>query len=940
MFGYSYGRLGLIALWSFVALVFSTPVARAQSTFATVTGSVQDASGAVLPGATVTATNEQTGLQRSVVTGERGAYRLTELPPGRYSLKVELSAFATQERKGLTLALGAVVTQPFTMELSTVQEAITVTAASPLVDTSSVALGTSISPQEVDDLPITGRKFIELALLAPGAAPNVSEGSTQSDSISFGGFGEAFKSLWLEGVDINDEVTGGGSGLSNAARHTFSQESVEEFQVIANQYSVEFGRSATGVINILTKSGTNQSTGRAYYFLRDDSFDKPNAFATGEVPFRQQQYGITYGGPLKRDKMHIFATYERQASDEVATVDIPAFLMPIVTDNRTEVPRLQRTHNLFAKITTSLTSNHFLSWINMYGRQHSDNLDVGATVAGDGGDNERAYDIYSAASLTSVFSNNFTNVLRVAYSDYVKDRVPSGPLGPRVQFPSFQYGQATNFPQDRDQSNIIIAATMNYHRETAGLGTHDLKWGGEANLSRGRNFINNAFNGQYVFLQDRLPVPGDPSTYPTTYTLRVGDTDLNRPIDNYAFFIEDGWRIGRGVTLSLGLRYDVEILGGDFNGEPVPTDIPYDQFVYRFVAGDLRGTNYRAVPRDYNNIGPRMGIAWDPAGNGRTVIRGGAGYFYDSTSSTTHGGNIRLWPGGRIQTFANDVRVTGIPNLAFPNLPDPSTLRSQGSGNVSVPNATSEYPLAQQFNAGAQRQIGNGTALSGDFIYMHGLNFSRTVNLNARLPNGQYPMFSDGLIVNLADYGNRLKSRQFQLRLDQRFGTTLTMRGSYTWAKTETFASSPVDKRNLDADWGYAANDVRHRFVLSTVGRLALGIQYGLIVSASSAAPYNITTGVDSNGDRDVNERPLDASGNMVPPFSGRGDGFFRTDLRVTKLFAISGTRKVEVLWEMFNLFNTDNFGNYDGNMRSTRFGQPRFAFAPFQGQLGLRVDF
>jgi hypothetical protein len=933
-----YRRFGGAVLFV-VALTLSS-TAFGQSTFATVTGTVEDSSGGVLPGTTITVTNQQTGLQRTSVTGERGAYRITELPPGRYTVRAELAGFATQEQRELQLALGAAATLSFKLEVSALEESVTVSAAAPLVEVTRSSVGTSISPEEVDDLPITGRKFIELALLAPGAAPNVAEGNTQSDSISFGGFGEAFKSLWLEGVDINDEVTGGGSGLSNAARHTFSQESVAEFQVIANQYSVEFGRSATGVINILTKSGTNDHSSRGYFFFRDDSFDKKNYFATGEVPFQQQQYGFTYGGPLQQDRMFIFATYERGSSDEVVTVDIPDFVKPIVTDPRTELPRTQRSHNFFAKLTRTLSPSHYLSWVNMYGRQHSDNLDVGASISGDGGDNERAYDFFSTGNITSVFSNNFTNVLRLAYSTYVKDRIPSGGLSPRVIFPSFQYGQATNFPQDRDQGNFIVASTMTYHKETSNLGVHEFKWGAESNFSWGRNFINNAFNGQYQFLTDRIPVPGQPATYPTVFTLRTGDTDLNRPIDNYAFFVEDMWRVTKGLTLSMGLRYDVEILKGDFNGETVPTDIPYDQFVRRFVAGDLRGTNYRAIPRDYNNFGPRIGLAWDPAGNGRMVIRGGAGLFYDSTSSTTHGGNIRLWPGGRVTTYANDVRVTGVANTFFPNIPDIALLQSQGSGNVSVPNATSEYPLAQQFNLGVQKQFGRGTSVAVDGIYMHGLNFSRTINLNARLPNGQYPMFSDGLIVNLADYGNRLDSTQFQFKFDQRFGADLTLRTSYTWAESKTFNSPPVDTRNMDADWGYAANDVRHRFVLSAVGRMFWGLQYGAILTASSAAPYNITTGVDSNGDRQVNERPLNADGSMQAPFSGRGDNFSRVDLRVSKIFVFRGERRVELLWEMFNLLDTVNFGGYDGNQRSTRFAQPRFAGAPFQGQLGIRLDF
>jgi hypothetical protein len=324
-------------------------VAFAQSTNATLDGTIKDGQGGVLPGATVMVTNESTGLTRSVTTGERGSYRISELPPGRYTVRVEMPAFSVVERQGVTLVLGGNLTLNLDLQLASVQESVTVSGQAPLLETSEKSLETNISPAEVDDLPVKGRQFVDLALLAPGVTVDTASANSATDSISFGGFNEQFKSLWLEGIDINDEVTGGGSGLSNASRHTFSQESVQEFQIVANQYSVEFGRSGSGVINILTKSGSNRTGGRGYYFLRDDAFDKPNAFATGKVPFRQQQFGGTLGGPIVKDRVHYFASYERQIYDDVVTVNVPAFVVPLMSDPRTEVPRPLRQHNLFGK---------------------------------------------------------------------------------------------------------------------------------------------------------------------------------------------------------------------------------------------------------------------------------------------------------------------------------------------------------------------------------------------------------------------------------------------------------------------------------------------------------------------------------------------------------------------------------------------------------------
>jgi hypothetical protein len=790
----------------------------------------------------------------------------------------------------------------------------------------------------VDSLPVKGRQFVDLALLAPGVTVDTASANSATDSISFGGFNEQFKSLWLEGIDINDEVTGGGSGLSNASRHTFSLESVQEFQIVANQYSVEFGRSGSGVINILTKSGTNRVGGRGYYFLRDDAFDKPNAFASGKVPFRQQQFGATIGGPVVQDRVHYFASYERQIYDDVVTVNVPEFVLPVMTDPRTEVPRPLRQHNFFGKLTATLSPRHYLSATGMYGNQDRQAQDLGGNVAGDGGFNEKAHDVYLAGAVTSVFTNNVTNQMRLAYSDAVKDRFPSGEPGPRIIFPSISFGQATNFPQTREQINYIVMNTTNYHVEGGG-GTHDFKGGFEINVSRGPRTINTAFNGEFLFTQDRLPVPGVPSSYPARYRTATGTGALDRDVDMYAFFLEDNWRVRPGLTLSAGVRYDRQFLRGDLDGEPVPTDMPAEEFWARFVDGDLSGRNWIAYPNDKNNLGPRIGFAWDPRNDGRTVVRGGYGVFFDQIWTNDTGNVVQNYPNVFTRQLANDARVTGIANTFFPGTPPLTLLSATGSTSVQVPNPGAESPSTQQSSLGFQRQIGAQTSVSADYIHVLGLHFRRAYNANARRADGTFPLLPAGTVITVGDYGNRIKSDQLQLKFERSMANGFSLRTSYTYMKVFQFLETAVDKANLNADWGPAPNDTRHRVVVSSVYRLPFEIQLGTVLTAMSAPPYNITTGVDSNGDRDINERPIE-NGTMIPPFSARGDNYFSLDLRTSRSFGLGGNRRLEVLWEMFNLTNHTNYGGYDGNMRSSFFGQPRFALPPFQGQLGIRLDF
>ncbi len=927
-------RPGLAA--AFLILMMGTS-AFAQSTYSTVIGTVADEQGAIIPGAAITVTNEETGLTRTGVTGERGLYRVGNLPPGRYSVKAELEGFTAQEQTGVVLAMGSEISVNFRMQLGGLRETVTVSAQSAMVESTQKVLETTVSPQEIDSLPLKTRNFTDLALLAPGVGVDTGSANSNTDSISFGGFNERYKSLWLEGVDINDDVTRGGTTQSNAGRHNFSQESIQEFQVLANQYSAEFGRSGSGVINILTKSGTNDYRGRAFYFLRDEAFDKPNAMASGEVPFRTQQYGTTFGGPVVKDRVHFFTTVERATNDDVVTIAVPAFALPMMLDPRTERPRVYRYGNVFGKLTASLSPRHYLAVNTLYEKFSRVAQNMGGTVAGDAGFDEEGYSAFVNPTLTSIFTDRLSNQVRFAYSSAVRDRVPSGPLGPSVSMPGFRFGQATNYPQSRNQYNYILMDTLSY-RLADKWGDHDLKTGFEINKSDGPRTINLTFNGSYTFLRAVTFNPADPTTYPTTFQMRVGDDALARDVMMYAAFVEDQWRIRSDLTIALGLRYDLQLLRGDLQGEPLP-DIPSEELWRRFVIGDLKGINFQAYPNDMKNIAPRIGMAWSPGGDGRTVVRAGAGIFFDTIWTNDTGNVVQNYPDVFVKTYANDVRVTGIPNSYFPNIPPLDILSPLGSSSVDLMNPGAVNPRTHQFSLGGQRQVTNTMALSVDGVYTLGLHFPRDWNVNARQADGTYPIEPKGTIMWVQDFGNRYRTTQVQTRLDRR-ARDLTFRVAYTWMKAEGFLTGPVNAYDRNADWGPTPNDVRHRVVFSSSYRVPrIDVLVGGIVTGSSAPPYNITTGRDDNLDRTTNDRPIE-NGAMIEPYSARGANYFNVDLRLSKLFSFGGNRRLEVLWEMFNVTNRVNYGGYVGNMRSTNFGKPTYAMPPFQAQFGLRFDF
>ncbi len=629
-------------------------------------------------------------------------------------------------------------------------------------------------------------------------------------------------------------------------------------------------------------------------------------------------------------------------------VSIRDYVSSLGYDARADIPITTSEHNLFAKGTYLVSQNHTANATYMYDHRDLTNQQTGGNSAGDHGYDDKRRAWFLVGNLTSVLRSNLVNELRLSASHQALDRVlPAGSTSrPEIRFPTVQFGRASNVPQGRSQDNYIVtnATSVNY----VAKGTHDLKFGFEANIVPTTSTINQSFNGLFEFLQDRPVVAGDPTSLPFRFTqgveLRGELAALTRDVNIYSAFVNNQWRPANNLTINLGLRYDWQLWRGDLNGQDIPDDVPIEEFWVRQITGDLRGQNFKPVPNDMNNLAPRLGVTWDPGSDGRTVVRAGYGIYYDQINTTTMRGVVAGYPGFITTQIANDARSgLQIPNDFFPNLPTRTFPESAGTA-FNVASDSAESPYTHQMTAGATHQLGTNYAVSFDYVYMRGDSFPITRNVNARQDNNLFPLILSGTRLLLYADEAKMRIHQAQFRLQKRFASRLGFLVGYTLGSAMTVANggTPSNHYDLDFDWGPTANDVRHRFVTNVIYELPWQFQAGLIVTANSAPPYNITLGTDANRDGDNFDRPEGVEYN-----EGRGDSFFQTDLRLSKKVTF-GRFTGEVLWEMFNLFNTVNFNNYNGNMssaqgvtatgRPTGFGQPRQAFESVPGAAGVQA--
>jgi hypothetical protein len=928
--------------------------ARAQSGTAALSGTVTDADGAILPGAEVTVVQKETGYSRTVITGGDGGFLFPSLPPADYDVTVRLQGFATLTSEKVTLNVATTRKLDLTMQVAAVEQTIVVTAEAPLMPTTA-AIGTVVSQEELENLPLNGRQFANLGVLAPGTSLAYNTDPTKPGQLTVqlnGGIGRNVNYV-VDGGDNTDDTIGG-------ALQNFSLTSVQEFNIQTAQYKAEYGRSSGGVLSVVTKTGTNQLHGEGYGFFRSDSLnaktETEKQAGIDKQAYDRKQYGFSLGGPIVKDKAHFFATYERVDRETNYAVDTGG-LFP--TYDGTVVPLPFQDDLVSAKLTYNASASQFLQV--RYGYQkNSDKYGASPLAAPNGiGTVANRYESILAGHTASI-GNNSLNEFVFQYTTFANN-ISADSNEPLIYYPSgFHTGQNLNTPQSTYQTKYQFKDDFSYSTELWGT-RHDIKFGvNYVHEPELKGDFSTGLAGQYTAMEDAI---GSPITLIQQYGGFFGQST---PMDLYSGYVQDDWFITDRLTLNIGLRYDYwDYYNVDQRTNTIWQTLheqrQYDEsYLQDFWSDD------GILDDDTNNVGPRIGFAWDITGEGRHTIRGGYGTFYDFPYVNA----TILFPAGQVQsdyglTYQNyDENGIRNPDGSFfqPGDPLPPNQGGELSGDDEVASPTLATPYSDQWNLGWAWRATEFMAVTVDLVSIdyHDIPFRFRINVND--PDTGEPRFPDFGLFRLWYGGGRASYDAVNLGVRIR-RPKYEIQGFYTYSEAEGNVLAGADEFRLtdtqvqadvggtrllrdqsinpldplcDECFGPLSTDAAHRLTLGGLWRAPWGLIVSGMFRYRSALPYMEHANEDLNGDgSNMDLRP------GVPHVnSGRGFDFKQFDLRLSKEFTVSGSFGFEVIAEVFNLFNSTN------PARPNRYGEASvYAGDPLQGeqqlgQLGLRLFF
>ena len=929
-----------------------TNTALAQQGTADLRGRVVDQQGAVLPGVTIVVRHQESGLFREAVSSVDGTFLMSGMTPGVYEITAELAGFRPYSQRDVRLEVGRATQTELRLEVGGLTEAITVSAEAPLVDTTSQEIGGRISSQEFIDTPSMNRNFAGYLGMLPGVVATISSTTFGADSISVAGQNVRNVNYTMDGSNNNDTFNGGNGG----AQARVPVEAVQEFQLLTGQFDAEYGMASGGVVNSVSKQGTNALHGSAFGFFQNEKLQAMEYFAKreglDEAEAQQQQWGGTLGGPIIRDKAHYFASVERVILDSA------------VTTNVASRPDLNRTDSESTRVwNTFVRADHQLNSANTYGvrwlretspqplqiqstnhtpSRHEAETDVDWTLVG---------------NLSSVIGSTRVNTFRVSA---VKEDVFFGNptfntnghnqkvLAPLLDHPSFEDGQSARASRRLD---VAYGADNVFAWFLPGRGgDHDMKFGINYLYSTLGSENYGTQNGEFDFNSDLPFDRNNPRTYPERLSIRVpGPVDTFMKGHFVGMFAQDRWKIRNNFTLNLGVRYDFEIIPTANQDNPL---------------FEGRSEEY---PKDMNNIAPRLGFSWALDEDAQSALRGGFGIFYQRTSytfltNTFSNGRfsdsfVVQFPTNGVDRGPRNGRLPTDPFLLNGPVVDhaaidaqfPPGTRVRNGGTVVFDNPDRKNAWARQYSLGYERQLGSTLGVSVDFIRSEQRDQYVDLELNpltraSTIVAQASPVRVNPLVGSVGEWAASVQTtvnaayinyHSIQVSATKRQSNGWQARVSYAYSRAkgttptgQSVASDSqfLDDLRLDREYGPASTDRPHILTISTsydVPRTG-GLKVSAVFSARSGTTFSLRdTSVDHDRNGFTGNEYLPAgsytmtTGDEEFTFEyaggrngGRGPSYRRLDTRAGYRFRFGGDKTLDLFLDVFNVLDTANFGN------------------------------
>jgi outer membrane receptor protein involved in Fe transport len=938
-----------------VALALTPQLLWAQSNVATgqVFGTATDPDGGTVPGVSIQARNAATGFTRSAVTDASGFFRIDLLPSGTYEIRSDLEGFRSEIMRGVMVSLGSTVRVDIAMNLSAVEEEIVVTARSPVVETTNPSMSSSVSDEAIANLPLQGRDFSDFVLLTPGSVPgDVDQVLDGRNGINVGA--RAIQNSFnIDGSNSQSSFFGEERGGTRPP-FTFSQSAIKEMQVLKTPYNLQYSASGA-VINAITKSGTNDLHGEVFGYLTNDSLTAEDALGRKETS-EQLQYGFALGGPLKRDKLHFFTSLDTQdfetphftqwggfpAGREAEWEALTGLDYEAETSN---YPVTNDALVILLKLDWQLGENHLFTGRYNYSDQEGVNLTSSFNDVGLSNNGLEANSFNSLVfTLNSVLSDSAFNEAFVQYATEERPRAPNNTSLPETQIRGFRgtFGNTQFHPSNLDEERWQLVDNLTYY-----AGNHTLKGGINFDLVTFDNYFPRYASGVYQFTTwDDLLDGATPRSFDQSFS----DFDWRVKFDTsfYALYLQDDWRTSPNLTITYGLRYDYQD-----NQQPQETNPLWPET--------------GRIPNDSDNISLRAGFAWDVNGDGKSVLRGGFGRFYDFTPTI-------LTSTARLSNGVRTVRISQRCSSGDACPDYPGLFGSQGDleasiGDIFFMDPNFENSETDQVSLGYERQVGGDFSVGVDVIYYetNQLQFKQDQNIyqtGELTPDGR-PMYDDGINPNfdqIVMYTSQGWAEYLAvvLKAHKRFSNNWFFDASYTWSdakdnnsnerSTSSSSAYPEDQYVLSNDWGPSDFDVRHKFVASMSWRLPYNFLVSAIGSYRSGYPFTASIDSDVNGDSYFNDRALEEVSPGVyfhhPRNGERQPNFKNLDLRLSWTARLGGSLELELIAEAFNLtgaanWYTTNFDLVDRNGEiDDSFGELNRVGKPRRYQMGAKFRF